>query len=229
MITSQCTDCTISSADSGSKIGILKGGSHATRFKRNYRVWFGDDDSPQNSAITGFFRSISNRMNMTLNTKSEQHRLDAQWMAQAIQLASRAEAEGEVPIGAVAVYEGEVVGRGWNRSISTHDPSAHAEIMALREAGHTLKNYRLCEVTLYVTLEPCAMCAGAMLHARIARLVVGATDPKTGAAGSVLNVLEGQHTFHQVVVEKGLLAEACAAQLRQFFRNRRAAAKSKSK
>ncbi len=207
----------------------MGGGSHSTRFKKKYRVWFGDRSSPKNSALTEFPHSTSNRTDMTLNTKTEQYQLDEQWMAQAIQLASRAETEGEVPIGAVAVYEGEVVGRGWNRSISTHDPAAHAEIMALREAGQTIKNYRLCDVTLYVTLEPCAMCAGAMLHARIARLVVGASDPKTGAAGSVLNVLEGKHTFHQVVVEKGLLAKACSAQLRQFFRDRRAASKSKLK
>ncbi|MCF6219083.1 MAG: tRNA adenosine(34) deaminase TadA [Gammaproteobacteria bacterium] len=166
---------------------------------------------------------------VTLNSKPEQRTLDEQWMAQAMQLASRAEAEGEVPIGALAVCEGEVIGRGWNRSISTHDPSAHAEIMALREAGQAIENYRLCDVTLYVTLEPCAMCAGAMLHGRIARLVVGASDPKTGAAGSVLNVLEGRHTFHQVAVEKGVLAERCAEQLRQFFRDRRAASKSKLK
>lgn len=146
-------------------------------------------------------------------------------MAQAMQLADRAEAEGEVPIGAVVVLNGEVVGRGWNRSITTHDPSAHAEIMALRDAGRALENYRLCDATLYVSLEPCAMCAGAMLHARIARLVVGAADPKTGAAGSVLNVLEGEHTFHRVQVERGVLAEGCAEQLRRFFRRRRAESK----
>ncbi len=163
------------------------------------------------------------------SSKSEQRTLDEQWMAQAIQLASRAEAEGEVPIGALVVHAGEVIGHGWNRSISTHDPCAHAEIMALREAGQAIENYRLGDVTLYVTLEPCAMCAGAMLHARIARLVVGASDPKTGAAGSVLNVLEGPHTFHQIAVETGVLAERCAEQLRQFFRDRRAASKSKLK
>ena len=156
----------------------------------------------------------------------EQYALDEQWMVQAMQLADRAEAEGEVPIGAVVVLNGEVIGRGWNRSITTHDPSAHAEIMALRDAGHAIENYRLCDATLYVTLEPCAMCAGAMLHARIARLVVGAADPKTGAAGSVLNVLEGEHTFHRVEVTRGGLAEECAEQLRRFFRRRRAELKA---
>lgn len=158
---------------------------------------------------------------------SEQRRLDEQWMAEAMQLASRAEAEGEVPIGAVVVYGGEIIGRGWNRSITTHDPSAHAEIMALREAGQSLENYRLCDATLYVTLEPCAMCAGAMLHARLKRLVWGASDPKTGATGSVINVLEGAHTFHQIKLDYGVLAELCAEQLRCFFKRRRAEAKER--
>ena len=158
---------------------------------------------------------------------SEQHHLDEKWMAEAVQLASRAEAEGEVPIGAVVVFDNEIIGRGWNRSITTHDPSAHAEIMALREAGQHLKNYRLCNATLYVTLEPCAMCAGAMLHARLSRLVIGAADPKTGATGSVLNVFDGAHVFHQVEVEHGVLNELCAEQLRCFFKRRRAEAKKR--
>ena len=143
-------------------------------------------------------------------------------MAQAMDLASRAETEGEVPIGAVIVYHGEIIGRGWNRPITTHDPCAHAEIMALREAGQYLENYRLCDTTLYVTLEPCVMCAGAMLHARVQRLVIGASDPKTGATGSVLNVLQGAHAFHEIEVVRGVLEPQCAHQLRDFFRRRRA-------
>lgn len=164
--------------------------------------------------------------NKKLSSITEQQQLDEQWMAEAIQLASRAESEGEVPIGALVVHDGDVIGRGWNRSIATHDPTAHAEIMALREAGQNCKNYRLSDVTLYVTLEPCAMCAGAMLHARIGRLVIGASDPKTGATGSVLNVLEGSHVFHQVALEEGVLADECSEQLRRFFRQRRAALKA---
>lgn len=147
--------------------------------------------------------------------------VDDHFMAEAMKLARQAETEGEVPIGAIVVYNNEIIGRGWNRSITTHDPSAHAEIMALREAGQTLQNYRLCDATLYVTLEPCAMCAGAMLHARIGRLVIGADDPKTGAAGSVLNVLEGAHAFHSVEIVRNVLSEACAQQLRDFFKRRR--------
>lgn len=156
---------------------------------------------------------------------SEQISLDEQWMAQAMQLADRAEAEGEVPIGAVVVYNNEIIGRGWNRSITTHDPTAHAEIMALREAGQFLENYRIGNASLYVTLEPCVMCAGAMLHSRIEHLIMGASDPKTGATGSVLNILSGDHVFHQVLVTKGVMADECAEQLRAFFKRRRAEAK----
>lgn len=142
-------------------------------------------------------------------------------MAQALELADRAEQEGEVPVGAVLVRDGEVIGRGWNRTVGSADPSAHAEIMALREAGRAAGNYRLTGSTLYVTLEPCPMCAGAMVHARIERLVFGAYDPKTGAAGSVFNLLPGTRHNHRVQVDGGCLGEECGERLRAFFRARR--------
>jgi tRNA(adenine34) deaminase len=136
---------------------------------------------------------------------------------------ARAAAEaGEVPIGAVAVLNGEIIARGQNRVIRTSDPTAHAEIVALRAAANVLGNYRLNGVTLYVTLEPCAMCAGAMIHARIDRLVYAAADPKAGAAGSVLEVLNHSRLNHQMPVEQGVLAEESAELLRSFFRERRA-------
>lgn len=143
-------------------------------------------------------------------------------MRQAMLLARRAEAEGEVPVGALLVLEDEVVGEGWNRPISSHDPSAHAEIMALRAAGENQRNYRLPGSTLYVTLEPCPMCAGAIIHARVERVVYAATDPKGGAAGSVFNLLPSDHRFnHTVRVQGGVLAQECADLLRAFFRSRR--------
>lgn len=147
---------------------------------------------------------------------------DEAFMCQAIVLARRAEAEGEVPVGAVLVADGEVIGEGWNRPISANDPTAHAEIMALRDAGQRMKNYRLPGTTLYVTLEPCPMCAGAIVHSRVSRVVFGATDPKGGAAGSVFRLLPSDQRFnHYVEAEGGVLAEACAEQLRTFFRSRR--------
>jgi len=128
---------------------------------------------------------------------------------------------GEVPIGAVAVHEGRIVARGQNRVLRDGDPTAHAEIVAVREAAASLGNYRLNGVTLYVTLEPCAMCAGAMIHARIDRLVYAAADPKAGAAGSVLSVLNHPHLNHQIQVDRGILAEEAGELLRNFFRERR--------
>lgn len=142
-------------------------------------------------------------------------------MREALELAARAEAAGEVPVGAVLVAGGRVIGRGWNRTISDADPTAHAEIVALRAAGRAAGNYRLGGSTLYVTLEPCPMCAGAMVHARIERLVFGAADPKTGAAGSVFDLLPGEHHNHRVEVTGGCLADACGERLRRFFRARR--------
>lgn len=142
-------------------------------------------------------------------------------MAQALVLARRAVEAGEVPIGAVIVRDGEIVGRGWNRNISLKDPSAHAEIMAMREAGKTLGNHRLPGCSLYVTLEPCPMCAGAMIHARLARVVFGADDPKTGAAGGVFDLLGDPSHNHRVEVTGGCLAEESSALLKDFFKQRR--------
>lgn len=147
---------------------------------------------------------------------------DQFWMRHALTLARRAWDEGEVPVGAVLVQGERVIGEGWNRPIGHHDPTAHAEIMALRQGGKVLSNYRLSDTTLYVTLEPCVMCAGAMVHARIGRLVYGANDEKTGAAGSLLDVLGHPGMNHQVNVVQGVLAAECAAMLSDFFRQRRA-------
>ncbi|WP_425492758.1 tRNA adenosine(34) deaminase TadA [Luteibacter aegosomatissinici] len=147
---------------------------------------------------------------------------DRAWMARALELAAHArDAEGEVPVGAVLVMDGKPVGLGWNRNITMHDPTAHAEIQALRAAGAALANYRFPGATLYVTLEPCAMCAMAMVHARIGRVVYGATDPKTGAAGSVFDTLVSDKHNHKVEVVGGLEADAAGDMLRQFFRARR--------
>jgi tRNA(adenine34) deaminase len=147
---------------------------------------------------------------------------DRGWMARALALAEHArDAEGEVPVGAVLVVDGVVVGEGWNRNITLNDPTAHAEIQALRAAGQTMSNYRFPGSTLYVTLEPCAMCAMAMVHARVGRVVFGATDPKTGAAGSVFDTLISERHNHRVDVQGGLEADTASAMLRQFFRARR--------
>lgn len=142
-------------------------------------------------------------------------------MNAALAEAGKAAEAGEVPIGAIAVHEGAIVGRGQNRVLRDNDPTAHAEIVAMREAAAALDNYRLNGCSLYVTLEPCAMCAGAMIHARIDRLVYAAPDPKAGAAGSVLAVLNHPRLNHQMLVEQGLLADESADLLRSFFRERR--------
>lgn len=142
-------------------------------------------------------------------------------MRHALTLARRAWEEGEVPVGAVLVHNNQVIGEGWNRSIGRHDPTAHAEIMALRQGGLVLQNYRLLETTLYVTLEPCVMCAGAMVHGRIGNLVFGARDAKTGAIGSLMDVVGHPGMNHQVMVTEGVLAEECSAMLSDFFRARR--------
>lgn len=146
---------------------------------------------------------------------------DREFIQRAIDLAARAEAEGEVPVGALVVLNDEVIGEGWNRPIAAHDPTAHAEIIALRAAAERLGNYRLTGATLYVTLEPCPMCAGAMVHARIARVVYGASDPLAGSAGSVFDLLGSEKLNHRAAVQGGILADQCSQQLRAFFQSRR--------
>lgn len=146
---------------------------------------------------------------------------DAVHMRQALDQAHNAWALGEVPVGAVVVKDGEVIATGFNQSIGTHDPTAHAEVMALRAASAILGNYRLPGCELYVTLEPCAMCSGAMMHARLARVVFGAADPKTGACGSVVNLFLEEKLNHHTQLVGGVLAEECGAVLRGFFAERR--------
>ncbi|GAK86923.1 tRNA-specific adenosine-34 deaminase [Vibrio ponticus] len=147
--------------------------------------------------------------------------LDEQFMRRAMTLAAQAEQEGEVPVGAVLVKDGEVIAEGWNQSIGRHDATAHAEVQALRKAGQLLENYRLLDTTLYVTLEPCPMCAGALLHSRVKRIVFGAPDLKAGAAGTVLNLFEHQAAYHYATIERGLLEDECREQLQAFFKRRR--------
>ena len=146
---------------------------------------------------------------------------DEFWMEEALREAQRALALGEVPVGAVVVSEGRIVGRGCNRPLSTNDPTAHAEILALREAGTTIGNYRLLDCEIYVTVEPCSMCAGAITHARIRRLIYGAEDAKAGAVHSMLQVLNHPKLNHQVEVSSGVLAARCMNLVQSFFRERR--------
>jgi tRNA(adenine34) deaminase len=146
---------------------------------------------------------------------------DRYWMEQALALAAHGESRDEVPVGAVVVLDDAMAGEGWNQPIGRHDPTAHAEVVALRAAGARLGNYRLPRATLYVTLEPCLMCVGAIVHARIARLVYGATDPKGGAVSSLCRGFELAGLNHRVEVSGGVMAEACGEILRRFFRARR--------
>jgi tRNA(adenine34) deaminase len=148
---------------------------------------------------------------------------DSSYMARALELARLAEAAGEVPVGAVIVRDGAIVAEGFNRPIGANDPTAHAEIVALRAAGAALGTYRLTGTTLYVTLEPCAMCASAMVHARVHRLVYAAADPRAGAAGSVFNIVQHPALNHRLECTAGVLAEECGSMLRQFFLVRRQA------
>jgi tRNA(adenine34) deaminase len=149
---------------------------------------------------------------------------DEVFMRHALMLARRARLAGEVPVGAVVVHDGRIVGEGWNRPIGTHDPSAHAEMVAMRAAARRLGNYRLSDATLYATLEPCVMCAGAIIHARIGRLVFGAVDPKAGAVSSVYDIIAKPRLNHRVVWQGDVCAAECGELLRDFFRERRAAA-----
>jgi tRNA(Arg) A34 adenosine deaminase TadA len=146
---------------------------------------------------------------------------DEQYMQRALALAQQAAAKGEVPVGAVLVCEGEVIGEGFNCPISTNDPTAHAEVMALRDAAKRISNYRLPNTTLYVTVEPCAMCAGALVHARVARVVYGTPEPKAGVADSHLSLFAAPHFNHRVCCEGGVLQEDCANLMQDFFRSRR--------
>lgn len=146
---------------------------------------------------------------------------DINYMQQALAQAKQAASKDEVPVGAVITLNNEVIATGYNQPISNHDSSAHAEIVAIRQAGLYLKNYRLLNTTLYITLEPCAMCAGAIVQARIARVVYGATDPKAGAAGSVFNVLQSDKLNHKPEVTAGIMAEECGSLLTEFFQERR--------
>lgn len=147
---------------------------------------------------------------------------DAYYMVKALELAKEAWQSGEVPVGAVVVLNGEIVGRGFNQPISRHDPTAHAEIMALRDAGSHIGNYRLPECDLYVTLEPCAMCSGAIMHARLNRIVYGTKDPKTGAAGSIVDLFSEPRLNHHTQIQGGVLAQECSDLISAFFRERRA-------
>lgn len=146
---------------------------------------------------------------------------DRKFMLHALELARRAEQEDEVPVGALIVKDNRLIAEGWNRPIATHDPTAHAEIQAMRAAAKTLGNYRLPDTTLYVTLEPCLMCMGAIIHARIKRVVYGATDPRAGAVQSVYTIPQDRKLNHHVVVDGGVFADECGQLLRNFFRQRR--------
>ena len=146
---------------------------------------------------------------------------DTDYMQAALELAAQAAAAGEVPVGAVVVKDGQIIGRGSNAPIGRHDPTAHAEVQAMRDAAQHLGNYRLVGCSLYVTLEPCAMCSGAIQHARIARLVYGASDPKTGACGSVVDLMNESRLNHHTEVTGGVMAEQCGAILSAFFAGRR--------
>ena len=146
---------------------------------------------------------------------------DNDFMRRALELAQRAQEEGEVPVGAVVVHEGRIVGEGWNHPISSADATSHAETEAIRAACKALSNYRIPGSTIFVTLEPCVMCSGAILHARIGRVVFGASDPKTGACGSVVNLFAESRLNHHAIVDAGLMADESAAMLRAFFAGRR--------
>jgi tRNA(adenine34) deaminase len=154
---------------------------------------------------------------------------DQYWMHYALGLAAKAAAQNEIPVGAVLVKNNSLIAQGWNQSIMLNDPSAHAEMQAIRQAGQVLENYRMLDSTLYVTLEPCIMCAGLLVHSRIHRLVFGAYDPKTGAVGSTMNLLADPGLNHQVLAEGGVLGKDCGEVLSAFFRQRRAAKKALKK
>ena len=146
---------------------------------------------------------------------------DEEWMQYALQLAKKSEERDEVPVGAIIVYKNKIIGEGWNHPISSNNPTAHAEIMALQDAGEKIGNYRLLDSTMYVTLEPCVMCAGAMVHARIAKLVYAVDDQKTGACGSVFNMIQAEELNHNTEIKKGVLEKECQALIKNFFKEKR--------
>jgi tRNA(adenine34) deaminase len=164
---------------------------------------------------------VANEQKLTSEEARDVSASDELWMEEALRCAQRALEIGEVPVGAVVVCDGNIVGRGWNQNISQSDPTAHAEVLALREAGQNLGNHRLGECELFVTIEPCAMCSGALVHARIKRLVYGARDPKAGAVDSVMQVVNHPQLNHQMEVRAGVLAGRAAELLQEFFRRRR--------
>jgi tRNA(adenine34) deaminase len=154
---------------------------------------------------------------------------DEYWMAEALKRADIAKEKGEIPVGAIIVRDNQIIAEGYNLSITQNDPSAHAEMMAIRAAGKVLENYRMLDCTLYVTLEPCPMCAGLLVHSRIKRLVYGANDAKTGSAGSIMDLTRHDKLNHQVEVTAGILAELCSNKLSEFFKMRRAQIKAAKK
>lgn len=158
---------------------------------------------------------------------SDTRQTDEYWMQYALRLAAKAEALGEVPVGAVVVCDNTLVGEGWNQPISSNDPTAHAEVLALRQAAQTLQNYRLPGCRLYITLEPCTMCAGAMIHARIDEVIFATAEPKAGVVISNQQIFDSLHYNHRVAYRSGLLAEQASSQLQQFFRRRRQEAKQR--
>jgi tRNA(adenine34) deaminase len=157
------------------------------------------------------------------SSESSEKTSDELWMEEALRMAQRALEAGEVPIGAIVVHEGGIIGRGWNRNLTDNDPTAHAEIVAMREAGKTLGNHRLIDCDLFVTIEPCAMCAGAMTHARLKRLIYGAEDPKAGAVHSTMQIVNHPSLNHTIEICSGVLAGRSAELLQAFFRSRREA------
>lgn len=151
---------------------------------------------------------------------------DVFWMQRALGLAKIAESQGEVPVGAVLVDDNGLVAEGWNQTIQNHDPTAHAEVVALRNAGQAIENYRMPGLTLYVTLEPCPMCAGALVHSRISRLVIATEDPRTGAVGSLMNLVQHPELNHRIDVEFGILRQESSELIKRFFKQKRTAAKT---
>ena len=146
---------------------------------------------------------------------------DKEWMQRAFELAQKAKEHDEVPVGAVIVHENQIIGEGWNQPISSNDPTAHAEIIALRDAGNNVGNYRLPNATMYVTLEPCAMCAGAIIHARLSKIIFAVADPKTGACGSIFNLLQAEELNHKVEIDKGIMEDECRSLIQTFFKEKR--------